>query len=289
MDNPLVQPEPGLFIWTIVTFLGLLWALETFAWGPLLPRSRPVGRDPQVARRCGAGEAGAGTAEPESAQIIQKARLDADAIIAQSRVDGDRLREELRQKARGEADHIVKNAERQIQLETSRALRAAAPRGRGSLGDDRVEDFAAKRLEGGQRAADCGGAPAGGQAPLTPGRDSFRHAKSRRSSTGNSHADPHVTRRRRARRHGRHESSFPSPAIGQPIERNRVRRRGVDRRLLYRAFAPQPHAARRRSAAPPASCVRLATTNTGRAEVENRREERAVCRLRRGDRLRGEQ
>ena len=34
----------------------------------------------------------------------------------------DRLREEIRAKARGEADHIVKNAERQIQLETSRAL-----------------------------------------------------------------------------------------------------------------------------------------------------------------------
>ena len=24
MDNPLVQPDPGLFIWTIVTFLVLL-------------------------------------------------------------------------------------------------------------------------------------------------------------------------------------------------------------------------------------------------------------------------
>ena len=36
--------------------------------------------------------------------------------------DGDRLREEIKQKARAEADHIFKNAERQIQLETSRAL-----------------------------------------------------------------------------------------------------------------------------------------------------------------------
>jgi F-type H+-transporting ATPase subunit b len=32
------------------------------------------------------------------------------------------LREEIRQKARSEADLIVKNAERQIQLETSRAI-----------------------------------------------------------------------------------------------------------------------------------------------------------------------
>ena len=29
--NPLVQPDPGLFIWTIVTFLGLLWALKKLA------------------------------------------------------------------------------------------------------------------------------------------------------------------------------------------------------------------------------------------------------------------
>jgi len=34
--NPLVQPDPGLFIWTILTFLGLLFALKKLAWGPLL-------------------------------------------------------------------------------------------------------------------------------------------------------------------------------------------------------------------------------------------------------------
>ena len=36
MDNPLVQPDPGLFIWTIVTFLVLLTLLAKFAWRPLL-------------------------------------------------------------------------------------------------------------------------------------------------------------------------------------------------------------------------------------------------------------
>ena len=52
----------------------------------------------------------------------RKPRQDADAIITQSRSDGERLREEIRQKARAESELIVKNAERQIQLETSRAL-----------------------------------------------------------------------------------------------------------------------------------------------------------------------
>jgi F-type H+-transporting ATPase subunit b len=36
MNNPLVQPDPGLYIWTIVTFLVLVALLAKFAWGPLL-------------------------------------------------------------------------------------------------------------------------------------------------------------------------------------------------------------------------------------------------------------
>jgi len=36
MDNPLVQPDPGLYIWTIATFLVLAGLLAKFAWKPLL-------------------------------------------------------------------------------------------------------------------------------------------------------------------------------------------------------------------------------------------------------------
>jgi F-type H+-transporting ATPase subunit b len=121
--NPLVQPDPGLFIWTIVTFLGLLWALKKLAWGPLLEALETR----QNAIRKSLDDAQQAKVElerlnVESGHIIQRARVDADAIVTQSRADGDRLREEIRAKARAEADHIVKNAERQIQLETSRAL-----------------------------------------------------------------------------------------------------------------------------------------------------------------------
>ena len=121
--NPLVQPDPGLFIWTIVTFLGLLWALKKLAWGPLLEALETR----QNAIRKSLDDAQQAKVElerlnAESARIIQQARVEGETIISQSRADGDRLREEIRAKARTEADHIVKNAERQIQLETSRAL-----------------------------------------------------------------------------------------------------------------------------------------------------------------------
>jgi len=123
MDNPLVQVDPGLFIWTILTFLVLLAVLAKFAWTPLLEALETR----QNAIRKSLDDAQQAKVElerlnVESGQIIQRARVDAEAIISQSRVDGDRLREELRAKARSEADHIVKNAERQIQLETNRAL-----------------------------------------------------------------------------------------------------------------------------------------------------------------------
>jgi F-type H+-transporting ATPase subunit b len=123
MDNPLVQTDPGLFIWTIVTFLVLLGLLGKFAWRPLLEaldtRQNAIRKsldDAQQARQ------ELERLNAESAQIIARSRQEADAIITQSRADGDRLREEIRQKARAEADLIVKNAERQIQLETSRAI-----------------------------------------------------------------------------------------------------------------------------------------------------------------------
>ena len=123
MDNPLVQTDPGLFIWTIVTFLVLLGLLAKFAWTPLLAaletRQNAIRKSLDDAQKA---KQELERLNLESVQIINRARVEAEAVITQSRSDGDRLREEIRAKARTEANHIVKNAERQIQLETSRAL-----------------------------------------------------------------------------------------------------------------------------------------------------------------------
>ncbi|MBP9131430.1 MAG: F0F1 ATP synthase subunit B [Steroidobacteraceae bacterium] len=123
MDNPLVQPDPGLFIWTIVTFLVLLTLLAKFAWKPLLEALETR----QQGIRKALDDAQAATQElerleQESAQMMRKARAEAEALITQSRADADRLREEIRQKAKADAEGIMRNAERQLQLETARAL-----------------------------------------------------------------------------------------------------------------------------------------------------------------------
>ena len=123
MDNPLVQPEPGLFIWTIVTFLVLLWILAKYAWRPLLDALE----NRQEMIRKSLDDAEKATQELErvqqdSARIVSEARAEADAIVSNSRSDAAKLRDELRQKARAEADTILQNAQKQIQQETARAL-----------------------------------------------------------------------------------------------------------------------------------------------------------------------
>ena len=121
--NPLVQPDPGLFIWTILTFLVLVALLARFAWRPLLEalerRQATITKSLDDAQRA---RQELERLQRESAEMMRQARVEADAIVSRSRSDAEALREELKQKSRAEAAAIVKNAEKQIQLETARAI-----------------------------------------------------------------------------------------------------------------------------------------------------------------------
>ena len=123
MDNPLVQPDPGLYIWTILTFLVLLWLLARYAWRPLLGaldvRQESIRKSLDDAR---AAKQELERLNVESQKILAQARTEADAILSATRSDANRFRDELKQKAQAEAAGIVKNAERQIEQETARAL-----------------------------------------------------------------------------------------------------------------------------------------------------------------------
>jgi len=121
--NPLVQPDPGLYIWTILVFLVLVVLLGKFAWKPLLEaldnRQKSIRKaldDAQKAKQELEG------IHAESAKLLAQARSEAAEIVSRSRSDADRFREEMKDKARSEATNLLRNAERQIELETTRAL-----------------------------------------------------------------------------------------------------------------------------------------------------------------------
>jgi len=123
MGNPLVQPDLGLYIWTIVTFLLLLWAFNKLAWKPLKgilqAREDTIRKSLEDARQA---REEMQRLKNESAQILAGARAEADTIIARTRDDASRFRDELKVKAQAEAATIVKNAEQRIEMETARAL-----------------------------------------------------------------------------------------------------------------------------------------------------------------------
>tara|TARA_B100000745_G_scaffold285870_1_gene221417 strand:+ start:100 stop:606 length:507 start_codon:yes stop_codon:yes gene_type:complete len=123
MDNPLVQLDPGLFLWTIFTFLILLGLLAKFAWQPLL--NALEARQNTIRGALDDAEAAKQQlrqVQQDSEVLVNKARVEADGIIADTREASAKLREDLRQQAAIEAKTIIENAERAIQLERDRAL-----------------------------------------------------------------------------------------------------------------------------------------------------------------------
>jgi F-type H+-transporting ATPase subunit b len=97
--------------------------LAKFAWRPLLAalaeRQETIRKSLDAAREA---KADVERLHAESAKALAEARREAESIIARTREDAARFREELKQKAQSEAAGIIKNAERQIELETARAL-----------------------------------------------------------------------------------------------------------------------------------------------------------------------
>lgn len=123
MDNPLVQPDPGLFLWTILTFLVLLVLLAKFAWKPLLAlldrREEMIRLSLDDAEKA---KQELQRLQQESKEILSKARVEAQSILAKSRSEAEKLKGELRQEAKVQADSILRGAEKQIQVETKKAI-----------------------------------------------------------------------------------------------------------------------------------------------------------------------
>lgn len=104
MDQ-LLNPEPGLIIWTIVTFLLLVFILKKFAWGPLIKaiedREARIKGDMESARA--------------SREAAEKAQSEIESRIAGLDAKGRQMIEEAAQKAEALRLKIQQEAESQAQ------------------------------------------------------------------------------------------------------------------------------------------------------------------------------
>ncbi len=113
----------GNAIWTLGIFVIVIVVLGKFAWGPVLGLLQE--RESFIHKALSDAKHDRDEAEArlkDYAAKLQSAHAEAATIVEEARRDAERLREEVRQRAKGEAEKLVTNAQRQIQLETGRAL-----------------------------------------------------------------------------------------------------------------------------------------------------------------------
>lgn len=113
----------GNVLWTLIIFVLVVVVLGKFAWGPVLSLLQQ--REEFIHKSLAEAKRDRDDAEARLKELtakLQAAQVEAGAIIDEARKDAARLRDELKQRAKSEAEGIVRAAERQIQLETARAL-----------------------------------------------------------------------------------------------------------------------------------------------------------------------
>jgi F-type H+-transporting ATPase subunit b len=115
--------NPGLSLWASVVFLALLLILHRFAWGPIL-----TAIDAREQRIQGALDESAAQRDEAARLLVEHktqladARRQASEILAEGRAAAERLRKELEEKARVEAQGIIEGARREIVREKDRAI-----------------------------------------------------------------------------------------------------------------------------------------------------------------------
>ena len=123
MDNPLVQLDPGLYVWTIITFLLLFFLLAKFAWKPLLKAlSEREEKIRSSLEKADEAQQRQERLNAEGEEIIGKARAEAKSIVSDGKVAAEKIRDEIEMKGKEKANTIVAQAEKQITTEKEQAI-----------------------------------------------------------------------------------------------------------------------------------------------------------------------
>lgn len=115
----------GLTIWTTIVFLALLGILWRFAWGPVLAAVEAREQRIQGTLDRAADEREeAGRLLAEHREQMADARRRAQQLIAEGREAGEKLRQEVEDKARTEGRALIERARETIDRERDAAIEA---------------------------------------------------------------------------------------------------------------------------------------------------------------------
>ena len=119
----MLEVHGGLLAWTVITFLILLVVLKKIAWGPII--SALETRETEIRDALNSAEKARKDAEKatnEYEELMRKAQIEAQQIIAEGKSAGERIKNDIEVKASEKADAIIAKAKDQIEVERKNAI-----------------------------------------------------------------------------------------------------------------------------------------------------------------------
>jgi F-type H+-transporting ATPase subunit b len=121
--NALIDPNPGLMIWTIICFAIAFFVLRKYAFGPVQrvidERRKRILEALEEAER---SRAEARRLLEEHRALLGRARTDAEEILAEGRKVAEAQRQRMKEETEVERQRRLEETSRQIEAETRRAL-----------------------------------------------------------------------------------------------------------------------------------------------------------------------
>jgi len=123
IQEGLLRVEPGLLLWTIITFVVLLLILWKAAWKPVVEaldaRAEKVRGDIENADK---SRQDAEKLLAQHRELMNNAKAEAANIIAEGRSEAEKMKDEIINKASSEAKDMSDRARKEIDLAKDKAL-----------------------------------------------------------------------------------------------------------------------------------------------------------------------
>jgi F-type H+-transporting ATPase subunit b len=120
----MLNVDPGLIIWTIITFFILLLLLRLTAWKPIMKAL--AAREENIRSSLAKAEKARDDAERillENKKNLEHAEEQVQKILKDGRVLAEKMRQEMTNKANDEARRMIAQAKDQIEREKQEALK----------------------------------------------------------------------------------------------------------------------------------------------------------------------
>jgi F-type H+-transporting ATPase subunit b len=113
--NPLVSPDPGLFIWSTVAFLLLFFLLSKYAWKPIVKALDERERSIEDAlSKAEMAKAEMAKLINENEELLKEARLERDKILKEAKEIKDQMITDAKDQAKIEGVKLIEGAKEEI-------------------------------------------------------------------------------------------------------------------------------------------------------------------------------